>query len=35
MIKESLNDSYCDVSGRGGDLTLLGMCEKKVLSADN
>lgn len=24
MVKESLNDSYCDVSGRGGDLSLLG-----------
>lgn len=24
MVKESLNDSYCDVSGRAGDLSLLG-----------
>ena len=24
MVKESLNDNYCDVSGRGGDLSLIG-----------
>jgi hypothetical protein len=24
MVKESLNDSYCDISGNVGDLSLLG-----------
>lgn len=24
MVKESLNDGYCDISGNTGDLTLLG-----------
>ena len=24
VIKESLNDGYCDVSGQGGDMTLAG-----------
>ena len=24
MVKETLNDGYCDISGNLGDLTLLG-----------
>lgn len=24
IVKESLNDGYCDVSGQGGDMTLAG-----------
>ena len=24
MVKESLNDGYCDVSGQGGDMSLAG-----------
>lgn len=24
IVKESLNDGYCDISGNLGDLTLLG-----------
>ena len=31
VIKESLNDGYCDVSGQGGDLTLAG---ERNLSCD-
>jgi hypothetical protein len=26
MVKESLDEGYCDVSGRAGDLDLVGMC---------
>ena len=26
MVKESLDEGYCDVSGRAGELTLVGMC---------
>jgi hypothetical protein len=32
MVKESLDEGYCDVSGRAGDLDLIGMCS--VLSCD-
>ena len=26
MVKESLDEGYCDVTGRTGDLDLMGMC---------
>ena len=26
MVKESLDEGYCDVTGRTGDLDLVGMC---------
>jgi hypothetical protein len=26
MVKESLDEGYCDVTGRTGDLDLIGMC---------
>ncbi len=26
MVKESLDEGYCDVSGRTADLDLVGMC---------
>jgi hypothetical protein len=26
MVKESLDEGYCDVSGRAGDLDFVGMC---------
>ena len=26
MVKESLDEGYCDVSGRAGELNLVGMC---------
>jgi hypothetical protein len=26
MVKESLNEGYCDVTGRTGDLNFVGMC---------
>lgn len=37
MVKESLNDSYCDISGNVGDLSLLGeLCRLSVtLTANN
>ena len=25
VVRESLNDGYCDVSGQGGDMTLAGL----------
>lgn len=33
MVKESLNEDYCDISGRVGDLTLLG--NSSILARDN
>jgi hypothetical protein len=26
MVKESLDEGYCDVTGRTGDLNFVGMC---------
>jgi hypothetical protein len=26
MVKESLDEGYCDVTGKTGDLDLIGMC---------
>lgn len=31
MVKESLDEGYCDVSGRAGDLDLVGTCSALVL----
>ena len=32
MVRESLDEGYCDVSGRTGDLDFVGMCS--TLSCD-
>lgn len=29
MVKESLDEGYCDISGRAGDLDLIGMLDKQ------
>jgi len=31
MVKESLDEGYCDVSGRAGDLDLVGTCSAFVV----
>ena len=30
MVKESLDEGYCDVTGRTGDLDLIGMCSTSL-----
>jgi hypothetical protein len=32
MVRESLDEGYCDVSGRAGDLDFVGRCS--ILSCD-
>ncbi len=31
MVRESLDEGYCDVSGRAGELNLVGMCPVPLL----
>jgi hypothetical protein len=33
-VKESLDEGYCDISGRAGDLTLVGQCDVIVSCSD-